>query len=180
VLRPKHARHTSGLSDRTCRYPEPHPARLAADHGQADVDKGKGKKNTPSPFPPFPFSLVPSPFSFSFPGRPFSTKHPTTALPWAILPEVDYLVGAHLGAKPRRRGVTISPKARFTSIGPERDLSRARQIAQQYRALRLGLVDTVVIATAERLKAEAIATLDVRHFGAVRITGSPRLLPRDR
>jgi predicted nucleic acid-binding protein len=45
--------------------------------------------------------------------------------------------------------------------------------------LELGLVDAVVVATAERLKAEAIATLDLRHFGAVAIKGNPRLLPRD-
>jgi hypothetical protein len=41
------------------------------------------------------------------------------------------------------------------------------------------LVDAVVIATAERLRADAIATLDLRHFGAIKIAGSPRLLPRD-
>ena len=40
-------------------------------------------------------------------------------------------------------------------------------------------MDAVVIAVAERLKAEAIATLDLKHFGAVRIAGNPRLLPRD-
>jgi len=32
---------------------------------------------------------------------------------------------------------------------------------------------------AERLAADAIATLDVRHFGAFPIRGNPRLLPRD-
>jgi len=36
-----------------------------------------------------------------------------------------------------------------------------------------------VIATAQRLRAEAIATLDLRHFAAVSIVGNPRLLPRD-
>jgi hypothetical protein len=47
------------------------------------------------------------------------------------------------------------------------------------RPLGLGLVDAVVIAIAERVRAEAIATLDLRHFGAVKIAGSPRLFPRD-
>jgi hypothetical protein len=45
--------------------------------------------------------------------------------------------------------------------------------------LRLGLVDGVVLAVAERLAAAAIATLDLRRFGAVSIKGQPRLLPRD-
>jgi predicted nucleic acid-binding protein len=102
-------------------------------------------------------------------------------LPWAILPEVDYLVGAHLGTKAQAAWLDDLAEGAFhIDWGSERDLSRARQIARQHRALRVGLVDAVVIATAERLKAEAIATLDLRHFGAVRISGSPRLLPRDR
>jgi hypothetical protein len=40
-------------------------------------------------------------------------------------------------------------------------------------------VDALVLAMAERLRAEAIATLDLRHFGAVRLPRSLRLLPRD-
>ncbi|MCI0400639.1 MAG: PIN domain-containing protein, partial [Gammaproteobacteria bacterium] len=58
-------------------------------------------------------------------------------------------------------------------------LERARDLNHRYRSLRLGLVDAVVIAIAERLKAEAILTLDLRHFGAVDIRGRPKLLPRD-
>ena len=63
--------------------------------------------------------------------------------------------------------------------GKYEDLDRAHAIARKYRTLRLGLVDTVVMAVAERVRAEAIATLDLRHFGAVKLVGSPRLLPRD-
>jgi hypothetical protein len=40
-------------------------------------------------------------------------------------------------------------------------------------------VDAIVIATATRLKAGAIATLDLRHFAAITIPGNPKLLPRD-
>ena len=35
------------------------------------------------------------------------------------------------------------------------------------------------MAIAARRRATAIATLDVRHFGAVKIAGAPKLLPRD-
>lgn len=59
------------------------------------------------------------------------------------------------------------------------DLVRGEEIARRYRALRLGLVDSVVMAVAERRKAEAIATLDLRHFGAVALRHRPRLVPRD-
>jgi len=53
-------------------------------------------------------------------------------------------------------------------------------ICKRYRALKLGLVDALVMATAQRLGADAIATLDLRHFGGGALPGEPRLLPRDR
>jgi hypothetical protein len=37
----------------------------------------------------------------------------------------------------------------------------------------------VVKAMAERLRASAIATLDLRHLSAVKLRVDPRLLPRD-
>jgi predicted nucleic acid-binding protein len=101
-------------------------------------------------------------------------------LPWAILPEVDYLIASELG--PRAQEIFLADLAESAfniEYGTERDLGRARQINQKYRALRLGLVDAVVMAVAERLRARAIATLDLRHFAAVDLAGSPLLLPRD-
>ena len=35
------------------------------------------------------------------------------------------------------------------------------------------------MAMAERLGAEAVATLDLRDFGAVKLRGVPKLVPRD-
>lgn len=101
-------------------------------------------------------------------------------LPWAILPEVDYLVGSELGARAQEAFLEDLAEGAFAvEHGKDEDIVRARAIGRKYRSLNLGLVDAVVIATAERLRAEAIATLDLRHFGAVKIAGSPRLLPRD-
>lgn len=59
----------------------------------------------------------------------------------------------------------------------ERDLEEARTMTARYRSLQLGLVDAVVMALAIRRR--AIATLDVRHFAAVKLPGHVRLLPRD-
>jgi predicted nucleic acid-binding protein len=102
-------------------------------------------------------------------------------LPWAILPEVDYLVGTHLGAAAESVFLTDVAEGRFeVEWGRDEDLSRAAALAEKYQALRLGLVDATVIAIAERLRARAIATLDLRDFGAVAIQGSPALWPRDR
>jgi hypothetical protein len=49
----------------------------------------------------------------------------------------------------------------------------------RYRNLELGLVAATVMAIAERRKADAIATLDLRHFGAVKLNQALLLLPRD-
>jgi uncharacterized protein len=48
------------------------------------------------------------------------------------------------------------------------DLSRCRELQARYRDLELGVVDASVIALAERLEEPKVATLDQRHFRAVR------------
>ena len=101
-------------------------------------------------------------------------------LPWAILPEVDYLVAKQLGGKAQDAWLADLADGAFSiEWGRGDDLAAAQRVHRRYAALRLGFVDALVIAVAERLKAEAIATLDLRHFGAVAIKGAPRLLPRD-
>ena len=101
-------------------------------------------------------------------------------LPAAILPEVDYLVAKHLGGKAQSAWMADLADGIFVvDWGRDEDLRVAERLGARYRSLRLGLVDAIVMATAERLKADAIATFDLRHFGAVTIKHSPRLLPRD-
>jgi uncharacterized protein len=102
-------------------------------------------------------------------------------LPWSILPEVDYLLATHLGDEAEGLFLADLAERRFeVEWGRDDDLARAAALAAQYRHLRLGLVDATVIAIAERVRARAIATLDLRDFGAVAIQGSPALWPRDR
>jgi hypothetical protein len=101
-------------------------------------------------------------------------------LPWAILPEVDYLLSEHVGVRAQKLFLEdLAAESYRTEWGDARDVRRAREICLRYGRLRLGLVDAVVIAVAERLRVDAIATLDLRHFGAVSIKGHPKLLPRD-
>ncbi len=112
--------------------------------------------------------------------RLFEKTPEAWVLPWAILPEVDYLLGEHVGERAQERYVgDLASGAWAIEWGDPADLVRAEEISRRHRALRLGLVDSVVMAVAERRKAEAIATLDLRHFGAVTLRGRPRLLPRD-
>jgi hypothetical protein len=101
-------------------------------------------------------------------------------LPWAILPEVDYLTATHLGSKAQDLWLADLAAGSFNvEWGRPEDLAVAERICRRHKDLRIGLVDAVVIAVAERLRAAAIATLDLKHFGAVAIKGRPRLLPRD-
>ena len=101
-------------------------------------------------------------------------------LPWAILPEVDYRVSSELGARAQEAFLSdVAEGAFVVEYGKHEDIVRAHAIGRKYRTLGLGLVDAVVMAIAERLRAEAIATVDLRHFSAVRMIGAPRLLPRD-
>lgn len=112
--------------------------------------------------------------------RLFEADPDAWLLSWAILPEVDYLLGEHVGARAQERFASDLASGAWTiEWGDPRDLVRGEEIARRHRALRLGLVDVVVMATAERRRAEAIATLDLRHFAAVKLRGSPRLVPRD-
>jgi len=112
--------------------------------------------------------------------RLFEGAPESWVLPWAILPEVDYLLSEHVGARAQERFAgDLASGAWAIEWGDPADLVRAEEISRRHRALRLGLVDSVVMAVAERRKAEAIATLDLRHFGAVTLRGRPRLLPRD-
>ena len=102
-------------------------------------------------------------------------------LPWAILAEIDYLLASHVGAEAELAFVSdLASGGYAVEWGGETDLARARELCERHRALRLGLVDGAVVAVAERLRADAIATLDYRHLGAIEIIGSPLLLPRDR
>ncbi len=101
-------------------------------------------------------------------------------LPWAILPEVDYLLATRVGARAQSAFLDdLAAGAFAVEWGDQADVQRANSLCDQYADLKMGLVDGVVISVAERLEATAIATFDLRHFGVVVIEGRPLLLPRD-
>jgi predicted nucleic acid-binding protein len=113
--------------------------------------------------------------------RLYEDHHARWVLPWAILAEVDYLLGRHVSERARRLFIDdIASGAFNVEWGAPDDMERAAELDRRHAKLKLGLVDTIVMAVAERLDAEAIVTLDLRHFGAVALTTAPRLLPTDR
>ena len=101
-------------------------------------------------------------------------------VPWAVLPELDYMATKRLGLSAARVVRADLAEGRFAvEWGEASDLRRALELDRTYKDLSLGLVDGIVMAVAERLEARAIVTLDLRNFGAVTLKGEPEIWPRD-
>jgi uncharacterized protein len=112
--------------------------------------------------------------------RVFEKHRAGWIVPSATLPELDYLTATRLGAAAQDALLASLAAGTFNiAWHGDEDVASANRIHRRYLSLRLGLVDALIMATAERLNAGAIATLDLRHFGSVSLAGSPRLLPRD-
>ncbi len=115
--------------------------------------------------------------------RFFAESQSIWTLPWAILPEVDYLASKKLGSHVAIAFLHDVEDGHFlVDAHASRDLPRAVALCEKYADLDLGLADAVVMAQAERLRASAIVTLDERHFRTVRLSlkTQPRLVPLDR
>jgi predicted nucleic acid-binding protein len=90
-------------------------------------------------------------------------------VPALVLAELDYWCAQRLGSEAwlvflddvLGGAYQIEP---VTAV----DLERCRELQATYADLRLGVVDASVIALAERLGESRVATLDQRHFRAVR------------
>ncbi len=90
-------------------------------------------------------------------------------VPSPVLVEVDQLA--------LRRGAPGATEALLTSVDDgsllvadldSEDYLRVHALVRNYADLPLGLVDASVVAIAERLEQDTIATLDHRHFSVVR------------
>ena len=90
-------------------------------------------------------------------------------VPVLVVTEVAYLLGDRLGARAERAFATSIERGELV-IGQvaAADWARITSLLDQYADLKLGVVDASVIALAERLELGTIATLDRRHFAAVR------------
>lgn len=86
-----------------------------------------------------------------------------------MVAEVSYLVGENLGPAAETDFFRMLSSDRFR-IEPvtDTDLARIVELAETYADLPLGGTDASVIAVAERLAFETVATLDRRHFSVVR------------
>jgi hypothetical protein len=90
-------------------------------------------------------------------------------IPAATLPELDYLLAQRVGPgamlallRDIRAGVFVVEDLEFE------DLERIGDLIDTYADLDVGYVDAAVLATVERMGEPKLATLDRRHFAAMR------------
>jgi uncharacterized protein len=97
-------------------------------------------------------------------------------VPTLVIAEVAHLLGTRLGWEPEVRFLGDLAGGSFTlePLHPA-DVIRIAELVARYRELPLGTVDASVVAAAERLQAEEVATTDRRHFGVVRPVHVERL-----
>lgn len=90
-------------------------------------------------------------------------------VPCLVISEVAWLVGTRLGPRSEVRFLQDLAEGNLL-VEPvvAKDWVRIAELVFRYRTLALGTVDASLVAAAERLDIADIATLDRRHFGAVR------------
>lgn len=93
----------------------------------------------------------------------------TLVIPSPVLPELDYLVSQRMGPAPMLALLRDLERAAYVveDLVPE-DYTRVRELIDRYSAQDVGFVDAAVLAVTERLGESRLATLDRRHFAALR------------
>ena len=102
-------------------------------------------------------------------------------VPWAVLPELDYMVRKNRGAKAATAFLTDVKNGVFVvDSNIDADLPRALELLS--RKPSLGLVDAVVMSQAERHGADTVVTTDARDFNPWRslLSPCPKLIPIDK
>ncbi len=90
-------------------------------------------------------------------------------IPAPVLVELDYFLTRGFGAEPMVRILADARSGAFRieSLTPG-DYERVGELIAAYADLRVGFVDAAVLAIVERLREPKLATLDRRHFTAMR------------
>jgi predicted nucleic acid-binding protein len=114
--------------------------------------------------------------------RLIETTSEPLIVPSPVLVEVDYWIHQrlHVGVLVAFLDDVLEGAYQVEDLEVD-DYRRVRELCDQYGDADLGFVDAAVIAVAERLGEDKLATLDQRHFRAVRPrhVASLRLLPLD-
>lgn len=93
----------------------------------------------------------------------------TLTVPALVVAEATFLIERSGGPAAEARFLRSLSSRRYRVEPPtEQDLARCADLVDQYADLPLGGTDASLIALAERMGEATIATLDHRHFRAVR------------
>jgi len=97
------------------------------------------------------------------------TSNEVLVIPAPVLVEVDYWIHTrlHVGVFLALLDDIIAGAYVVEHLRPE-DYSRIRELCDRYADADIGFVDAAVLAVVERLNEPKLATLDHRHFGALR------------
>jgi uncharacterized protein len=95
-------------------------------------------------------------------------------VPAMVVAEATFLVGMRMGPKVESAFLKGLVSYNIEAPTPD-DLLRMAELTLKYADFPLGGTDASVIALAERLRTTHIVTLDVRHFGAVRLRNGRRI-----
>lgn len=101
-------------------------------------------------------------------------------VPGPVVAETCHLLARNAGARIEASFLRSFQSGYLQTVDlTANDLARAADLVEQYADFPLGGTDACIIALAERLDLDTIATLDVRHFSVVRAAhGRPfTLLP---
>ncbi|WP_163550599.1 type II toxin-antitoxin system VapC family toxin [Candidatus Frankia nodulisporulans] len=99
-------------------------------------------------------------------------------VPYPVLTEVCFMLEREKGTRAEAAFLRSISTGQISLIPLARqDLDRMVELVEKYSDFPLGAVDASVLAIAERLDADAIATFDRRHFSVVRLTKPIALLP---
>ena len=90
-------------------------------------------------------------------------------LPQTVMAEVGYLLETRVGTFAEVAFLEAVANGSFELVSlTNEDVARVAELVSRYGDLPLGTTDASIIALAERLDVEEIATLDHRHFRVVR------------
>ena len=90
-------------------------------------------------------------------------------VPTLVIPAAAYLIGTRLGSEAEVRFLGDFAEGLF-EVEPvhPKDWLRIAELVARYRDWPLGTADASVVAAAERLTIDQLATVDRRHFAAIR------------
>jgi predicted nucleic acid-binding protein len=92
----------------------------------------------------------------------------TRIVPEPVAVEADWLILENLGVEVEAAFLRSLTEGTLEVECPTmEDRARAAELVEQYHDLKIGYVDAVTVAIAERLGETRIATVDRRHFTAI-------------